>query len=139
MLAASKIKLWSKRSRKNVLILAIMKIAWWFSLVFSSLCSSSYEVFPFPFFSFFYKLIKTFFSLSDSSFVCLFVEYFFLSSNLSFFFSFTDSEARDMEVKHYTSSSASVFASQKLLILLLNLNFSLFVVYNTRFSFQWKL
>lgn len=37
--AASKIKLWRKSSRKNVLILAIMKIAWWFSLVFSSFCT----------------------------------------------------------------------------------------------------
>jgi hypothetical protein len=68
----------------------------------------------------------------------LFVEYFSLSPQLLMSFSptFTDSEARDMEVKHYTSTSASVFTSRKLLILLLNLNFSLFVVHYTRFSFQ---
>lgn len=79
----------------------------------------------------FYKLIKTF--STDSSFVCLFVEYIFYPRHCSLlifhvFPHVTDTEARDMEVKHYTSTSSSVFTSWKALAFALSLNFSLLLV-----------
>ncbi|CRK97731.1 CLUMA_CG011111, isoform A [Clunio marinus] len=56
------------------------------------------------------------------------------SERFVFSTSLIDTEARDMEVKHYTSTSSSVFISWRLLILVLNLKFAFFVIHYTRFQ-----
>lgn len=145
-------------SSKNVLIFAIMKIVRWFSLVELLLFGEKKELsFERCFHVRFYKLIKT----SSSSLIllhlyaCLLNNIFlsvlltstllslydvFLSISFSLSLSFPlnniDTEARDLEVKHYTSTSSSVFTSWRLIMLLLNLNFSLFVIHYTRFNFN---
>ncbi|XP_070491540.1 protein amalgam-like [Chironomus tepperi] len=45
-----------------------------------------------------------------------------------------DTEARDMEVKHYTSATSSIFTSSNELKFLLNLKFSLFALHYTRLN-----
>lgn len=46
----------------------------------------------------------------------------------------TDTEARDMEVKHFTSATSSVFTSWRELKFLLNLKFSLFALHYIRLN-----
>ena len=51
-----------------------------------------------------------------------------------FFCSNIDTEARDMEVKHFTSATSSVFTSWRELKFLLNLKFSLFALHYIRLN-----